>query len=70
MGGLPVGPGEALEALDQNLVPLLSSALALRDVGLCRGAITVFCQGTWAASAAPATGSCTVALFQDGLGDG
>eukprot|EP00438_Fugacium_kawagutii_P029637 Skav202680 [mRNA] locus=scaffold1791:647385:680064:+ [translate_table: standard] len=52
---------EALEALDQNLVPLLSSALSLRDVALCRGAMAVFGQGTWAAGAAP--GSCTDALL-------
>lgn len=54
-----------MEALDQNLVPLLSSALRLRDVGLCRGVLALLCHGAWA-FAAP-TGRAVV-LFQDGDG--
>ncbi|CAK8993453.1 unnamed protein product, partial [Durusdinium trenchii] len=55
---------KAVEALDQNLVPLLSSALRLRDVGLCRGVLALLCHGAWA-FAAP-TGRAVV-LFQDAL---
>ena len=61
---------KALDALDQNLVPLLSSALKLRDVGLCRGILALFCHGTWAyaaGSAGSAAAGSTVAAFQDAL---
>lgn len=58
---------KALDALDQNLVPLLSSALSLRDVGLCRGILALFCHGTWAWNASGSAAPCTVAAFQDAL---
>ena len=58
---------KALDALDQNLVPLLSSALSLRDVGLCRGILALFCHGTWAWTASGSAAPCTVAAFQDAL---
>ena len=55
--------------MDPTLVPLLTSALRLRDLGLCRGVITLFCHGSWAygAPAGPAGSTATVALFQDAL---
>lgn len=37
-----------MEALEQNVVPLLRCALKLHDVGLCRGALTLLKHGAWA----------------------
>ena len=57
----PAGSARSLEGLEHSLAPLLSAALALRSVGLCRGVFALY------GHAAYAMGGNALNLCQDAL---